>query len=254
MTITEVPFDTAALRHARVCLAPRLRAARSLEACARAVCEVLHEELRTTDGPGDTTACALVRCFKTHALGLLDPPLREYARTIADVAVATSHDLPCLTLLASAGDEPAWRSRHTAGRHRLIPLPSEAALERTPMVAGIFRDFNVCLDDVRPRSGGLASRAPKVYDLFHVEDACGSPLVPDQEGFVQPYRIRSVVGFGGSLRHGDLFVVLCFTKIAVPIAIAQHVRGLALDVTTSFFRFGDDEVFDRPSAAAGNAP
>jgi hypothetical protein len=188
-----------------------------------------------------------VRCFKTHALGLLDPPLRQYASTLVDVGDGTCRDLPCLALLASAGDEPAWCSRHTAGRHRLIPLPSEAALDRMPMVAGIFRDFNVSFDDVRPHRGGLASNAPKVYELFHVEDARGSSRVPDQEGFVRPYGIRSVVGFGGSLRHGDLFVVLCFTKISVPIALAQRVRGLALDVTTSFFRFGDDEVFERPA-------
>jgi two-component system NtrC family sensor kinase len=246
MIIADTPFDSATLRHARIRLSPRMRAAPTLEACARAVCEVLHEELRVADGPGDPAACALVRCFKTHALGVLDPPLRQYASTLADVGDCTAHDLPCLVLLASAGDEPAWRSRHTAGRHRLIPLPSQAALDQMPMVAGIFRDFNVSLDDVCARGGGLASNAPKVYDLFHVEDAADSPRVPDQEGFVRPYGIRSVIGFGGSLRHGDMFAILCFTKVAVPVAAAQHVRRLALDVTTSFFRFGDDEVFDRP--------
>jgi two-component system NtrC family sensor kinase len=250
MITADIPFDAATLRHARIQLGPRMRAARTLEACACAVCEVLHEELRVADGPGNPGACALVRCFKTHALGVLDPPLRDYVSTLADVGDRASHDLPCLVLLASAGDEPAWRSRHTSSRHRVIPLPSQAALDRIPMVAGIFRDFNVTLDDVRPRGGGLASNAPRVYDLFHVEDAVNSPRVPDQDGFVRPYGIRSVIGFGGSLRHGDLFVVLCFTKVAVPVADAQHLRRLALDVTTSFFRFGGDEVFERP---AGNA-
>jgi two-component system NtrC family sensor kinase len=178
-------------------------------------------------------------------LGALDPPLQQYARTLPGVGDAMPGDLPCLALLASAGDEPAWRSRHTAGRHRLIPLPSQAALDRLPMVAAIFREFNVSIDEVRPRRRRLTSNTPKVYDLFHVEEAFGSPYVPDQDGFVRPYGIRSVIGFGGSLRHGDLYVVLLFTKMRVPAAIARRVRGLALDVTTSFFRFDDDEVFDR---------
>jgi len=245
MSVTdETSLDEVALRHARVCLGPRMRAARTLESCARVVCDVLYEELGAADRAGESSACALVRCFKTHALGALEPSLRAYARTLADVGQAGRPDLPCLTLLASAGDEWAWRSRHTAGRHRLIPLPSQAALDRVPMVAAIFREFNVSIDEARPRHWGLSSDAPRAYGLFHVEDAPGDPRVPEQDAFVRPYGIRSVVGFGGSLRRGDLFVVLLFTKTRVPVAVARRVRGLALDVTTSFFRFGDDEVFD----------
>jgi two-component system, NtrC family, sensor kinase len=242
-------LDEDALRHARVHLSFRMGGARTLEACARAVCEGLYEELRppssVPDGAGGVSGCALVRCFKTHALGALEPPLLAHARTVAGVSDAASHDLPCLTLLASAGDERAWCSRHTAGRHRLILLPSQAALDRMPMVAAIFREFNVSLDDVRPRRRGLSSNAPNVYGVFHVEDAAGSPSVPDQDAFVQPYGIQSVVGFGGSLRHDDLYVVLFFAKTLVPPAVARRGRGLALDVTTSFFRYDDNEVFDR---------
>ena len=250
-TVDATGLDEDALLHARVRLGPRMRAACTLEACARAVCEVLYRELRAADGAGGTSACALVRCFKTHALGALEPPLRAYARTLPDVGHAAPSDLPCLTLLASAGDEPAWRSRHTAGRHRLIPLGSQAALDRVPMVAAIFREFNVSIDEVRPRRWGLSSDAPRAYGLFHVEDAPGDPRVPEQEAFVRPYGIRSVVGFGGSLRRGDLFVVLLFTKPRVPAAVARRVRGLALDVTTSFFRFGDAEVFDAVVGESG---
>jgi hypothetical protein len=240
-------FAPDALRHVRVCLGPRLRAARTLEEGARAVCEVLYEGLPAPDGRNKASACALVRCFKTHALEDLEPALQRHASTLIDRGESTCAALPCLVLLASAGDEPTWCSRHTSAHHRVIPLPNQAALDRRPMIAGIFRDFNICLDDVRAHAGRVASKAPKVYDVFHVEDAGGSARVPDQDTFVRPYGIRSVVGFGGSLRHGDLFVVLCFMKAVVPIALAKRVRGVALDVTTSFFRFDDDEVFEPPA-------
>ena len=93
-------FDDDALRHARVRLGARMRSARTLEECARAVCDVLHEELRTDGRAGEARACALVRCFKTHALGGLDPPLRQYARSLPGVGAAAPDDLPCLVLLA----------------------------------------------------------------------------------------------------------------------------------------------------------
>jgi hypothetical protein len=240
----EAPLAPARIRRVRLRLGARLHGARTLEEGARAVCTVLHEELLIDAGGAQTTAAALVRCFKTHALSRLGSALQRHASATIGPQDHADGDLPCLVLLASHGDELAWRSRHTSVRHRVIPLPSDAALERVPMVAAIFRAFNVDLRDVSADGARLASRALKVYDLFHVEDACGNSCIPDQEGFVRPYGIRSVVGFGGALHDGDLFIVLCFMKITVPLPVVNRLRGVALDVTTSFFRYSDEQVFD----------
>ena len=43
-------------------------------------------------------------------------------------------------------------------------------------------------------------------------EAAGSPYIPAQEDFVQPVGIRSVLGFGGMLPGGDIFVVILFSR------------------------------------------
>jgi hypothetical protein len=54
---------------------------------------------------------ALVRTFKTHRYESLDMELREFARKIEPNADRIN-GLPCLVLLATAGDEELWNSRH----------------------------------------------------------------------------------------------------------------------------------------------
>jgi two-component system, NtrC family, sensor kinase len=55
----------------------------------------------------------------------------------------------------------------------------------------------------------------KTYNVFFVRDTAGSPFAPAQENFVIPYKVRSVLGFGGLLSSGDLYAVLLFTRVSI---------------------------------------
>ena len=214
----------------------------TLEASARRICRVLYDELETAEGE---RACALVRCYKTHSYGDLPPELQRVAQRMLDSDSAPSSRMKCLTLLGTAGVEPAWNARRLSRGHQVIPLPSPQIVERAPMIAGLIKEFGLDLNDVvNPTPDVVRDLAGKTYGIFHVEDARGSPTIPVQDEFVGKHGIRSVVGFGGSLGSGDLFAVIFFARVPVSASSADRFRATALDVKTSFFLYSDAQVFD----------
>jgi hypothetical protein len=166
------------------------KAVPTMEEAAQRVCRALYDELVTSDG---SRACALVRCYKTHPYGRLEPDVQTFARA----ALHGTRPIPsmrCLILLGTAGDEPAWNSRRTSVEHRAIPLPSAEMIERAPMIAQLIRQFGLDLTDVvQPTTDLVRSLDGKTYGVFHVPEAVGSPHIPAQKDFVLKFGIRSVV-------------------------------------------------------------
>jgi hypothetical protein len=147
----------------------------------------------------------LVRCFKSHPFELLEPDLQGYAASQMGVERPTPA-MRCMTLLASVGDKPEWCSRHTSQRFRCTPL-SQDTLSRTAIRTAMWTAM------------------------------WGNLFVP--------YRIASVLGFGGQLRRGDVYAVRIFSRVPISREVATQVNALALDVTSAFFPFGDDWAYDR---------
>ena len=219
------------------------RSAASMEEAGQAVVRYLYD--RAVDPSTGERQCVLVRCYKTHPLGALEPALREVARGLLGDEPADPA-LKCLTLLATAGTLPAWNSRHQSRNHRAIPLASAQMVERAPMIAQLIRQFGLEIRDVvRPSPEVVPELEGKTYNVFHVPEALGSPFIPAQTDFVVPHRVRSVLGFGGSLRRGDLYAVVLFATVAIPRTSADRFRNIALDVKAGFFNFTDDQVFER---------
>src|SRR3954449_1728223 len=221
----------------------------SLEASAQRVCKFLYDEL---EGPGVQRACALVRCYKTHAFGSLAPDLQRFALGVLGTSPSRA-DMKCLTLMATVGETAAWNSRYLSRGHRAIPLPSPEIVEKAPMIAQLIKELGMELSAVlQPSPEVVKELAGKRHGVFHVEDALGSPYIPAQDEFVAHYGIRSVLGFGGMLFTGDLFSVILFSTVHVPASAADRFKTLALDVKSAFSRFNDANVFNRmPSAAVG---
>lgn len=212
-----------------------------MEAAARAQCRYLYEELRTIT---DDRACVLVRCYKTHAYGALPADLQQFARKLLGSTAAPSDTMRCLTLLATVGDEDAWNDRRRSEGHQAIPLPSTNVVERAPMVAELFRALGIGLENlVKPEGSIVHDLEGKSYGVFHVRDARNSPYIPAQD-FVNRHHVRTVVGFGGSLKTGDFFATILFTRTTVTTKSADRFRTLALHVKTSFFDYGPDKIFD----------
>jgi hypothetical protein len=219
----------------------------TMEDAAQRVCRALYDELVTTD---KARACALVRCYKTHPFGKLEPELQSFAKAVLQGHV-TVPSMRCLTLLGTVGDEAPWNSRRASAGHQAIPLASAEMIEKAPMIAQLIRQFGLDLTDVvKPTTDLVRGLVGKTYGVFHVPEAKGSPYIPAQKDFVLKFGIRSVVGFGGSLPSGDLFAVILFARVPISSETADRFRNLALDVKSGLFPYREGEIFTSEAAAA----
>lgn len=253
MTYDLTRFDLGAMLKS----SPRLREAAgdasTLEKCAQQICRFLYDELRAPDG---TRACALVRCYKTHPFGSLEPDLKQFAQKILGSEPPKS-SMKCLTLLATVGQSPGWNSRHLSQGHRAIPLPSPEIVEKAPMIAQLIRELGFDISTIiQPDSEIVREMGGKRQGVFHVESALGSPYIPAQDEFVARYNIKSVLGFGGMLPSGDLSAVILFTTVTVPSTAAERFKTLAIDLRSVFSKFSEANVFEktRPSVLSALRP
>ncbi len=216
--------------------------ARTMQGIANGITEFLREEC--VDPATGARACTLVRFYKTHPFASLPQDDRAFAQRLLG-AQRPSPGLKCLTLLATAGDEPEWNDRTLSRGHRAVPLVSVQMVESAPMIAALIRQFGLAIDAVVSPPKMAESLAGKTYNVFHVPEARGSEAIPAQDQFVIPYGVRSALGFGGVLRTGDLYAVVMFTKVPIGDDTAGRFRNLALEVKTLLFNCDPEAVFDQ---------
>jgi hypothetical protein len=224
----------------------------TLESAARALTRYFYDALETEGRDGPERACALVRCYKTHPFASLPADLQRAATRLLAPGERATPGMRCVVLLASAGDERAWNSRHHAGGQAAIPLPTAESVARWPMIARLASDFGLeAADLAEPWPSAIPARRGRNYGVFHVEEALGSSVIPAQSALVRRHGVRSVVGFGGTLSTGDLFTVVLFCRVTVTPEVAAQFRALSLHVKSVLFGFGEHEVFDAPASADG---
>lgn len=212
----------------------------TLEEAAKAIVRHLYDGCRDSHGQRQ---CALVRFYKTHDFEALDGELQAFARDQLGGA-APAPGMKCLVLLGTAGVEPEWNDRRRSRGHRAVPLPSERFVEEAPMIAQLVRQLGLPISAlVRPSPEIIGELQGRTYNVFHVEEAAGSPYIPAQREFVVPHRIRSVLGFGGLLQTGDLYAVIMFSRVPIDRDAAERFRTIALDVKSALFLFRPNEVF-----------
>lgn len=201
------------------------------------------------DGVTTRPACALVRAYMTYPFRYLDPARRAFAASLGGGA-RVGPETVCMTLVATAGEVPAWCSVTESRGHQAIPLTSPSSLERLPMIAALVDQLG--LDRaalVAPEPAPSAEAMRRAYDVFFVPDAVHSPVVPAQEDFVIPFGVRSVLGFGGALPSGQVLAVLLFSKVPIVPQTAGMFRLLALSLRIAVAPFTERDVFSRPSPA-----
>lgn len=215
--------------------------AASMEEVANRMVRYLYENL--IDQRTNQPACALVRFFKTHPYRDLNQPLQESACDIlGSRAIAPS--TRCLTLLATAGDEPRWNSRHTSAGHKAIPLIDRDFIERAPMISQLIRQFGLEIDTVlEPDPKLLVDLQRTKFNVFYVSEALGSAHIPTQKDFVIPYQIKSVLGFGGLLPSGNLFAIILFTKIWFPYDTADLFKWVSAYARLAAVTFDASAIF-----------
>lgn len=207
----------------------------TMEEAARAIVDHLYSTLLVTDASGNR-ACTLVRFYKTHQFGSLDEQRRQF---IESNAGTLAHTIPCLTLLATRGDEPEWNEVSGSKGHQAIPLRDQAAVESLPMVARLVQQLGVDLGPIFDNQDvSIFHGVQRTCNVFHVPQALGSPYVPAQAEFVAKYGVESVLGFGGVLPRGDFFAIVLFSKVKIPSATCDLFKTLALAARVAVLPLG----------------
>lgn len=214
--------------------------ASSMEEVAQRVVRALYDRLSAADG--EDRACALVRLFVTMPFSALDADQQRFVQgMLGDEPVAPT--TKCLTLLASAGDEESWNSRGRSAAHKALPLLSEESVARSPMIAQLIRQLGVEIGALLTNDEQLVLDVDQhTFNVFHVLEAQGSPHIPAQSEFVQPYGVRSVLGFGGLLPPGELFATILFSRTPISREVADRFKPLALNVKVALLPFAGMQV------------
>lgn len=225
-------FTAFHMMSARRVLRELSRDAGSMEEVAHRVVGYFYDNFA---GPEGQPAFALARFFKTHLYSGLADPLRKVADKSLKQA-APPKWMRCLVLLSTRGVEAAWNDPKRSVDHRVIPLVSEEMVRQAPMISGLIQQMGLSIEQVvRPNPAPLPEK--RDYNVFHVPEAKGSPLIPNQREFVEPYKIESVLGFGSAFLNGDMFAVILFSKVAIPTQTAELFRALTLNVKLAVLPF-----------------
>lgn len=221
---------------------------RKLGAGASSMEEVADRTVRFLRGSlrapvGEDPACPLVRFFVTMPYSELEADQQSFVRSLVGDAAARP-GTKCLTLLASAGEHPAWNSRQDSAGHKALPLASEESVARSPMIAQLIRQLGVGVGALIGADPSLVVDADQHdFNVFHVPEAEGSPYIPAQREFVVPFGIRSVLGFGGLLPPGELYAIVLFSKAPIRRETADLFKTLSLNVKVALLPFVGRQLF-----------
>lgn len=232
----------------------------SLETVADRCVQYFHQTL--IDPTTGKAACALTRFFKTHAYSDLPPTLQARAANLISPASLSQDntvdlaqsgditncqippDLKCLTLLATAGEKSEWCDRRHSKGHQAIPLISETAVSQIPMISQLIKGFGLDVGCVlAPDPHLLMALEHQTFNVFYIPTAAGSQFIPAQTEFVEPFGIKSVLGFGGMLPSGNLFAVILFSKVTIPESTASLFKTLPLNIKMAAIPLEAHELF-----------
>lgn len=220
--------------------------ASNMEEVAERIVRYLYENC--TDPQTGKSACALVRLFKTHPYQNLPRELQQAARNLLKVNSIPS-ETKCLTLMATAGEEDHWNTRDGSSGHKAIPLMDVDFVSNIPMISRLIQQFGLEIDTVlEPMPDLLVHSERKIHStfIFHVPTALGSQYIPAQENFVIPYGVKSVLGFGGLLPSGNLFVIIMFTKALISEETAALFKWVSTYTWLALTPFDGKAVFANP--------
>lgn len=209
----------------------------TMEESAGRVVEYLYENMRDESG---AIASALTRLFVILPYKELPGDLQSHVQ-INLKNRKINPDMMCLTLLGTRGVRDEWNFRRKSQSHLALPLTGENFVRKIPMLSALIDQLGLNLKDVLDRN--ILYNESKTYNIFYVENAQGNPLVPAQEDFVILEKIQSVIGFGGALPSGKIFVFVNFSKVSISRDTANLFRPLALSVISALMPF-EERIFN----------
>ncbi|MGJ5675470.1 MAG: pentapeptide repeat-containing protein [Nostochopsis sp.] len=199
--------------------------AASMEAMAVSMVSYIYENFVLSDG---SPACSLVRFFKTHPYDGLPEDIQLETKSILN-GRTINRDTKCLTLLATMGENPQWNSRKLSVGHQVLPLIDQDTVAKIPMISQLIWQFGLEIENViKPEPQIIINLGRKNFNVFYIPEAIDSPYIPAQTQFVIPYQIKSVLGLGGMLPSGNIFVIILFSKVQIPVDLAYLFKWVAV--------------------------
>lgn len=177
------------------------------------------------------SSVVLARLFVVVPWRALPPEERAVAGGAVDAAPTAAR---VLSLLGTAGRQPAWRDRRRSQGHRAIPLSKET-VHGAPMLARLLTDLDVDLGLAPGAPGGVADGGDLqtrklaggsnntfyVADARTARDAQGRLIIPGQD-FVAAHGVQTVFGMGGAWVDGSHAVAILFTSEAIPRSVVDR--------------------------------
>jgi hypothetical protein len=237
----QTPFTLKSLAKCSLVLRQFGRDTASMQESSQKIVDYIYEHFY--DSESEQNSCALVRLFKTHPYGELEDLLQASARSLMKDTVPVAK-MKCWTLLAAAGKEPQSNSTQTA-KNIAIPLVNQELVAQMPPISELIQQLGLDIPTVL----GIAPEKmlklePEVLNIFHIPKAQQSQFIGEQDSLIIPYEVKSVLGIGGLLASGSLFVVLIFFKVEISQHTAEMFRSLALAIKTALLPFDGEVVFD----------
>ena len=219
--------------------------AQSFEDAADRTVRFIYDEFG--DPASKQRGAMLVRLYKTHALGALPERLRTLAHQMHPGLAA---DTRCLVLVSTVGDAPEWSSRTASKGHQVIPLPSPEAVARLPMVAALLSQLGIDTGQLLQPEALMVDAHERTFNVFHVPEALGNPVIPAQKEFVERFGVKSVLGCGGLFPDGQLYSVILFSRLPISRETADTFRTLTLAMKLALLRFNDRPLFEQERGEA----
>jgi hypothetical protein len=170
----------------------------------------------------------LARMFLVLPFNVLPESDREFARRFVNADPRLKPSTRVLSLLGSAGHEPAYSGRRNSEGHLAIPLLDRHFVQGIPMITKLLADLEVdlqALDDGRPiatrRMLGGQNSTFYVNDAGSARDGEGRTIIPARD-FVDAHRIATVFGMGGAYLDGTLAVSIFFCQEVLDRLIADR--------------------------------
>jgi hypothetical protein len=198
----------------------------TFEEISQLLVQELYRFFRTAKGEPEF---ALLRVFRTMDFKALTPELQSMTKEKSG---------QFLVLTGSVGVEKDWCNRKHSRTRQIIEISDKMS----PMFKGVFHElgFRWGSTSASEVAVGGAVETMSMIRYFHIEDVSSSKIITDQQLFVRPYNIKSIVAAGTQFIGGDAYVIIGFTIVPVTPANAEIFSEITPFISTLL------AIFDNP--------